>query len=66
MKVKAEGAGYDAIYTARWSDGGWCFQQQDGTFLTPGIGYPMYYPSAASLLQHVQATCKAKITVLEQ
>ena len=64
MRVKAEGGGYNATYTARKTTEGWCFMQQDGTFLTPGIGYPMFYDSEQELLDAVLATCEAKIRVL--
>lgn len=66
MKVKAEGDGFAAVYTARkFIDKGWAFMQQDATFLTPGIGKPMYYETPDELLAAVLLRPKVKITVLE-
>lgn len=61
IRVKAEGDGYNGIYRARNTDKGWCFRGKDGKALTPGIGYPMYYPTEQELLDAVTATCRARI-----
>ncbi len=65
MKVKAEGDGYAAAYTARHPPEGWCFVQQDGTFLTPGIGLPMYYNCISDLFASiVRHKPKLRLTIL--
>lgn len=55
QRVKAEGDGFNAVYTARRYDRGWAFVQQDGTFLTPGIGKPSYYPTWLELWAAVRS-----------
>ena len=62
LTVKAEGDGYTAVYTAWNTTRGWCFRQQDGTYLTPGIGFPMYYPTWLDLWAAVRGRPKLKLT----
>lgn len=54
MRVKAQGDGYGNVYRARNTPAGWCFIEPGGTFLTPGIGRPMFYPTPERLLEAVQ------------
>lgn len=61
IRVKAEGGGYNGVYRARKTEKGWAFLEKCGTALTPGIGYPMYYPSEQELFDAVTATCEATI-----
>ena len=65
MKVKAEGDGYAAVYTARRFIGrGWAFVQQDGSFLTPGIGKPMYYETLEGLWEAIKDRPKVNLRIL--
>lgn len=65
MKIKAEGDGYSAVYRAWRTDKGWCFTQQDGTYLTPGIGKPMLFDCVSELFSAiVDRRPKIRLTIL--
>ena len=64
MKVKAEGCGYANNYTARRFKRGWAFIQQDGTYLTPGIGKPMYYETLEGLWSAIKDRPKVQLRIL--
>ncbi len=64
MKVQAQGNGYNALYEAKPTPRGWCFIQQDGSFLTPGIGRAIYGSTQAEILESVRLFSGATIKVV--
>lgn len=66
MKVKAEGDGYHAVYTSYNTFRGWCFISIWKDYLTPGIGFPMYYPTEQELFDAVSKRKTVRLKILEE